>query len=184
MGKSLIIKGADFSQNGFHYEEQVIDASTLYMQGDVVVTSQNWSDLATASNSLLTGENLQGGFLQGYGSKYCCTAKGDCTDAYKVTVKTLNSLPAQGQFNGYAIILFTDNDGNIKGGLTTAASSPTPSGKTTAEGVVSSFSEFECAVPDGAKKVYSMWWGGVNGANTPFDASTTFEMKIYKRVES
>ena len=46
MGKRLIIKGADFSKNGFKYEFETKDVNTLYYKGTgtstLVVNENEW----------------------------------------------------------------------------------------------------------------------------------------------
>lgn len=179
MGKNLIIKGADFSANGFLYHEVVTDASTLYMAGDIVVTAGNFADTATATNSMLVGELTDGTLSIGGGSKYGVSAKADCSGYEKVSVKTIPNFTPQASYYGFAVLLFTDESGNIVGGLTNAAAGSTsPSGKTEGVGQSGTLTSFECAVPSGAKYVYSTFRGGATVS--PFDAGSTFEMKLYK----
>lgn len=183
MGKSLIIKGADFSANGFRYTEVVTDASTLYINNDAVATQENWSTLDTASNSKAAYESSSGSFQFIAGYKYTAYAKADCSDAQKVTVKTRAAAPPQSTIYGVAIILFTDAGGNIVGGLTNAdVDSTSPSGKTTPVGTSTDFKEYEASVPANAKYVYSVFCGGNMGSGTvsPFATGTTFEMKLIK----
>lgn len=181
MGKSLIIKGADFSANGFRYSEVVTDASTLYGANETVITSENWADLATSSNGQFACEETDGTFALSYGVKYNAYAKADCSQADKVVVKTRAASPPQSIYYGFAIILFTDAQDNIVGGYTNAPTESTsPSGKTTPLGLDTTFKEYEANVPAGAKYVYSVWGGNGSTPVSPFAPATTFEMKLIK----
>ena len=48
MGKNLIIKGADFSENGMHATVVTVDKSALYNESGVQVTSENFEDQGSA----------------------------------------------------------------------------------------------------------------------------------------
>lgn len=184
MGKSLIIKGADFSANGFKYSEIVTDASTLYINNDEVLTAENWSTLGTATNSQFVAETTSGDFMKYAGIKYNAYAKADCSDAAKVIVKTRAASPVQGIYYGFAIILFTDAQDNIVGGYTNAPiESTSPSGKTTPLGLDTTVKEYQADVPAGAKYVYSTFGGNGTTPVNPLDPSTKFEMKLIKYSE-
>lgn len=186
MGKSLIIKGADFSANGFKFTEVITDASTLYINNDEVLTNENWPTLATYTNSQFVAETTSGSFTKNYGIKYNAYAKADCSDAVKVRVKTRAASPVQSSYYGFAIILFTDAQDNIVGGYTNAPTESTsPSGKTIPLGVDFTVKEYEADVPEGAKYVYSTFGGNAYAdfdIVNPLDPSTKFEMKLIKYI--
>ncbi len=187
MGKSLIIKGADFSANGFKYSEVITDVSTLYIKNDEVLTADNWPTLSSSANSKFAAESTSGTLLLGTGIAYNAYAKADCSNADKVVVKTRAAAPPQYTFYGFAIILFTDEQGNIVGGYTNAPiGSTSPSGKTTPLGIDATIKEYEANVPTGAKYVYSTFSGNLYGSSgpvNPLDPTTKFEMKLVKYTQ-
>lgn len=186
MGKKLVIKGADFSENGFVYEEVITDASQLYYNNEGVaaaLTPEIWASMTSAQGYYATEDN-NGDVLVSYGVVNCALAFADCTGYEKVTVKTVNFLSPQSAFSngGAAIILFADSLGNVLGGLTTMPENGTsPSGNTTGEGVDQGYRSFECAVPEGATKVYSVFKPRYN-STSPFADASKFEMKMIKHI--
>lgn len=180
MGKSLIIKGADFSANGFHYEEVVQDVSTLRIKDNVVLTAENYSTLSDKANTLMAYENNAGSFIEATNLiAYTATAKADCEGWEKVRVKVRSNIYPQSTIAGVAALLFTDANNNVVGGITTMSSGSTsPSGKTSGVGIADTLRTFELAVPEGAKYVYSTYRG--TSSITPFTEDYEFEMKLVK----
>ena len=180
MGKSLIIKGADFSANGFKYQEEVTDASTLYIKNNVVLTSENYATLSSSTEGLMAYEKTNGDFI-GNSSivAYTATAKADCSGFDVVRVKVRNNVNKQSTIQGVALLLFTDENGEILGGYTTMPENDTsPSGVTTGAGNNTELRTFEMNVPAGAKYVYSTYQG--TASVTPFTSGSEFEMKLVK----
>ena len=179
MGKSLIIKGADFSANGFKYQEEVTDASTLYIKNNVVLTAENYATLSNAAEGMAAYEKTDGDFNENSILAYTATAKADCSAFDVVRVKVRNNIFKQSTIQGAALLLFTDVNGNIVGGFTTMPENDTsPSGVTTGAGTSTALRTFEMDVPSGAKYVYSTYQG--DASVTPFTSGYEFEMKLVK----
>lgn len=187
MGKKLVIKGADFSANGFALVEQVTDASTLYYYAfdvdghpDLPLTAEVWANFENG-NSIYSYEKTDGTFKTSRSvTSKIVRAVASCVGYDKVRVKTMGGLSPQSTVAGTVVLLFTDDEDNIKGGYTTmAANGTSPSGKTEGVGVPSSLTQYEMNVPAGATKVYSCYR---NTTGSPFVAPDIFEMKLIKYV--
>lgn len=186
MGKSLVINGADFSQNGFVYTEVRTDASTLYYNNngsDAELTSAIWDEL-TQAQCVYSFESTSGSFsiirnstplsVMGYAS---------CQGYEKVEVKTRTLITTpQSTIQGASILLFVDDNNNIKGGYTTMPTDGTsPSGVTEGKGSGSgSYRTFIADVPAGATKVYSFFRGGTGATPSPFDQDAPYKMTLIK----
>lgn len=188
MGKKLIIKGADFSENGFIARDEVTDASTLYIRidgVDTVLTPELWASSASSSSTGKSPyETTSGGFNIGNGLfNYSACAMADCAGYDSVEVKTTVRAGGQSTISGVGVILFTDDSNNIKGGITTrGANTESPSGKTTGIAHMTSIEVMKLDVPDGATKVYSTWKVFSSNLISPFDATNGFYMKLHKTV--
>lgn len=184
MGKKLVIKGANFSENGFVYQEVITDASQLYYNNSGVaaeLTAEIWASL-TSSQGYYASELNTGKVQVSYGVGACALAVADCEGYEKVTVKTICNLPPQSTWSngGAALLMFVDASGDVVGGITTMAQSGTsPSGKTTGAGYSTSYRSFELAVPDNATKVYSVFKPS-DVSTSPWADGTKFEMKLIK----
>lgn len=60
MGKKLIIKGADFSQNGIHEEVVILDVSALYNKSGVQITAENLSNQPNSEKVLYFAAGVNG----------------------------------------------------------------------------------------------------------------------------
>lgn len=189
MGKKLIIKGADFSENGFHYTVEEIDKSELYYKDNTQVTLQNWSSAASVSSSgnYLTHRNDSDDvYCSTY--KYCCLAGGyDATNnkavkialpanAEKVSVSTINNLSPTmvgGHLTSGVLMAFLDSNEKIVGGFSSATNQrDVGTAKLTAVGIT--FQSLEMNVPEGATHVVACYKDAAN----PLDDSSKFELKI------
>ena len=125
MGKKLVIKGADFSENGFVYELVKREITTLYNTNGATVAT---GDSVQAADSVYYYEHTNGSLQKGSGfAGACSTAYNttyidveDYTDAEIIT--TCNIEPYQG-ISGGAVMFFLDANKAIIGGLSTGASS-------------------------------------------------------------
>lgn len=126
MGKKLIIKGADFSANGFHYETVKKEITALYKYdgtlaqvGDDVPGTDGLYVYENTSGEIKYGSSLAGAVSTKSGYDGDNIEVEDYTDA---EVKSVNTIAPQGVIAGSAIMFFLDENGGIIGGLSTGDS--------------------------------------------------------------
>lgn len=153
MGKKLIIKGADFSANGFHYEMVKKEITTLYKFNGMAATigenisaldSCYWYEKAT-TGELTLASSLAGAVSTSYNLDSLVEVE-DYTDA---EVKSVNSIQPQGIVAGCAIMFFLDENKGIIGGFSTGDSTKGCVNK----GASSDERTFSMKVPASAKYV-------------------------------
>lgn len=125
MGMKMIIKGADFSENGFTYEvvEKVITtlkkadgteftlpqelekSEGVYFYEDTGKTLKNGSNLANAASTSKFNETEN--FI-------------DVEDYTDATITSANNVTPAGVVAGAAILFFLDSDKNLIGGISNA----------------------------------------------------------------
>lgn len=169
MGKSLIIKGADFSSNGFKYTKVIKTVTDLYNYQNVKI--EDWSvQMATPSNGVYYSEKAnavlgKGTALNGTASTLLIDVE-DYTHAKVYTKCNIPYSPSAPSVLGVAIMLFVDSNNKIIGGYSTANVN---SSNTISEGVgaINTMTYFEKEIPTGCRYVVCTF----NGTN----ASTLFE---------
>lgn len=164
MGKSLIIKGADFSKNGFTYKYETLDVNTLYYKGtgqaSLVQNTNIWPVSNTDGRSFYEVGDT---YSLVFNSPNCLVFKqypiGDYT---RVKIRTVANLTGN-----YVILAFLDSDSNILAGFCTTALEGkihlTPVGKE------AGYREFEMDVPEGAVSIIGGFYEEQNGLTSPFE---------------
>ena len=176
MGKSLVIKGADFSKDGFTYKYDTLDVSTLYYKG----TGQ--ASLVQNEN-VWTVSNTDGRCFYEFGDTYnlllnspnCLVFKQyPIGDYQRVKIRTVANLAGN-----YVILAFLDGNSNILAGFCTTALSGkihlTPVGKE------AGYREFEMDVPEGAVNIIGGFYEDENGLTSPFEENG-FKVTLSKVV--
>jgi hypothetical protein len=127
MGKKLVIKGADFSVNGFTYEVVTKNITTLYKsdgtvlsQGETLQSSDTRYFYETTSGELKQGGNI---------SKICVSTSSSITSTFvdvedytHAEVTTICNINPASIIKGAAIMFFLDSSMNIIGGFSTGDS--------------------------------------------------------------
>lgn len=178
MGKSLIIKDADFSNNGFRYQEVTKTITDLYNKSGSKVT--DWSvQMSLISQTIYYSEKA--GAVLGVGSNYSNAASTlliDVEDYQSATVHTKCGVAAGPTVLGCAVMLFLDANQNVIGGYSTA---PVGATNVISQGVgtVSVLTDFTKEIPSNCKYVVCTFHGA--------DASETFtkfklELKKYALI--
>lgn len=177
MGKSLVIKGADFSKNGFTYTYETLDVSTLYYKGtgqaSLVQNTNVWPVSNTDGRAFYTVNNS---YALVKDSPNCLVFKQYPIGDYKrVKIRTVANLAGT-----YVILAFLDSDSNILAGFcTTRIEGETlliPVGKE------AGYREFEMYVPDGAVNIIGGFYEDANGLTSPFEENG-FKVTLSKIVE-
>lgn len=127
MGKKLVIKGADFSANGFTYEIVKKEVTALYdkngnavAMGDTVASSSSrYFYEKTETGALSEGSALVGTASTSSGLSGTFVTVEDYTDA---EVTTTNSFGPSGVIAGVAVMFFLDSTKKILGGFSTGDS--------------------------------------------------------------
>ena len=151
MGKSLVIRSADFSEVGFklEYVEKVV--TQLYNSANEVVT--NWAEQTTYALGKYYYENdahqlVKAGNLEGIAS----TQMVDVEDYQFAQVYTKNWIGTTGSIVlGIALMVFVDANQQILGGFSTANEGLGTITK--GVGKVNSMTEFSMEIPTGTKYV-------------------------------
>lgn len=154
MGKSLIIKGADFSENGMRVTEVTLDKSALYSFSGTLITDENFNTLPNAEhwfyynrydiNKIASANNNNNRF-------YCNNFNVEDYTHLEVYMNTVSGLviPNTGCVFGIA---FTNSSGNVIEAYIDSASEQT--GEIYKK--VSSPFNTTIIIPEGATKVYIM----------------------------
>lgn len=164
MGKSLIIKGADFSKNGFTYNYETLDVSTLYYKGtgqaSLVQNANVWPVSNTDGRSFYATDNT---YSLVSNSLNCLVFKPYPIGDYKrVKIRTVANLRGR-----YVILAFLDSNSNILSGFcTTSLEGETP---LTPVGKEAGYREFEMDVPEGAVSIIGGFYEDENGLTSPFE---------------
>jgi hypothetical protein len=178
MGKSLIIKGADFSENGFKYEEVKTTISDLYNYQGVKIT--DWAvQMASGSNGVYYYEKE--GALLGKGTglaNIASTLLIDVEDYEIANVYNMCEIGPYGIVLGVAIMLFLDSTQKVIGGFSTANIGAT---NVVSEGVgqVNTLTSFSKNIPVGTKYAVCSFRG--TNAATLF---TQFKLDLIKYTVS
>lgn len=151
MGKSLIIKGADFSENGMRETVVTVDKSALYNKGGVLITAENFMSQGSPDTSYnyIKADGSAIGGASNVGVKMF-SSKFDAED-YETLVVTFANLPSGAVSTlGWQIgIGFTDsNDVPIK--------AYTANSDAIGDKIIKVAADFsgEVAIPTGTKWVY------------------------------
>ena len=174
MGKSLVIKNADFSANGFTYTEQsvtyglssLMDKTGAAIEDVTTIAIANgnwWYEQQTSAGSgvfrLMSATNLNGLASTSYATSQggddptpvSAIEVGDYEFA-EVTTKLDISTQGSGIVTGLAIMFFLDADKLLIGGLSTGNN--TISGtKCEQVGAVANVTTFKRAIPSGCKYI-------------------------------
>lgn len=177
MGKSLIIKGADFSKNGFTYKYETLDVNTLYYKGtgqaSLVQNANVWPVSNTDGRCFYATNNTYSMLLD---SQNCLVFKKyPIGDYKKVKIRTVANL-----VGSYVILAFIDSNDNILSGFcTTSTSNNTP---LTPVGKEAGYREFEMDVPNGAVNIIGGFYEDANGFTSPFEENG-FKVTLSKIVD-
>ena len=163
MGKSLVIKGADFSKNGFTYGYETLDVNTLYYKGtgqvSLVQNTNEWPVSNTDGRYFYANSDTYSLLLN---SQNCLVFKQYPIGDYKrVKIRTVANVAGR-----YVILAFIDSNEKILSGFCTTASD----GETllTPVGKEAGYREFEMDVPDGAVNIIGGFYEDANGLTSPF----------------
>jgi hypothetical protein len=178
MGKKLVIKGADFSENGFVFELVKKEITTLY-KSDGAVASPNGAIINTetryfyeyaTSGALTQGTNL---------SKACYSTSPDISGTFvdvedytDAEVTSICNFGPSGNIAGFAIMFFLDSSKNIIGGLSTGDSQVGCVNK----GASSELRTFKMSVPAGSKYVVCTFCS--NASTNVGDFKLTLSKKV------
>ena len=175
MGKSLIIKGADFSENGMRETVVTVDKSALYNKGGVLITAENllsqgnkdanYNYIKTDGSAIINATNV---------SAKIFSSKFDAED-YETLVVTFANLPSGAVSTlGWQIgIGFTDsNDVPIK--------AYTANSDATGDKIIKVPANYsgKVAIPTGTKWIY------ITDSFTKVDQLATHKVVLKKVVVS
>lgn len=164
MGKSLVIKGADFSKNGFTYNYETLDVSTLYYKGtgqaSLVQNANEWPVSNTDGRAFYAINNTYSLISD---SQNCLVFKQyPIGDYQRVKIRTVANLAGR-----YVILAFLDSNSNILSGFcTTQGVGDIP---LTPVGKEAGYREFEMDVPEGAVSIIGGFYEDENGLTSPFE---------------
>lgn len=164
MGKSLVIKGADFSKNGFTYNYETLDVNTLYYKGtgqaSLVQNTNVWPVSNTDGRSFYAAGDTYSLIIN---SPNCLVFKQyPIGDYQRVKIRTVANLAGK-----YVILAFIDSDYKVLSGFcTTSREGETP---LTPVGKEAGYREFEMDVPEGAVSIIGGFYEDENGLTSPFE---------------
>lgn len=130
MGKKLVIKGADFSANGFHFEIVKKEVTKLVKkdgsevsQGDTIDKADSVYYYEQANKGYLAAGSNFGGAVSTSSSFAAGGAVDiDVEDYTDAEVTSTLVIPGQSSIAGVAIMFFLDSSKNIIGGFSTGDS--------------------------------------------------------------
>lgn len=179
MGKALIIKGADFSANGFHYQTVRREITTLYdytgnvktTVADLPVSQAVYFYEDSSTHALAVGGSLGGAVStsNGLGNRTYVEVE----DYKKAIVTSRVSVGGSGVIGGLAVLFFLDENLNIVGGLSSGNSNTCRN-----VGLSNELRTFEVDIPATAKYAVATMMG-----NETIDLSN-FKLVLEKQVIS
>ena len=151
MGKSLIIKGADFSKNGFKYEYETKEVNTLYYKGTgtaSMIVNENEYPVSEANGKCWYNAAHNDTYTLLAAQNSCAFKRYPVGDYIRVKVRTVCA--NQGD---YVILGCVNADDKLIGGFVTT--SPDYSGNIvlTPVGCADGYREFEMNIPEGTVDV-------------------------------
>lgn len=181
MGKSLIIKGADFSKNGFTYRYETLDVNTLYYKGtgqaSLIQNANEWP-VAEADGKVwynATHDNtytLLGGFQNS-----CVFKRYPVGDYTKVKVRTVCA-----NRGDYLILGCVDSNEKLLGGFIAAFPERYKGVILTPVGHADGYREFEMNIPEGTAYIIATFNDTTTGNYSPF-GENGFKVTLSKVAE-
>lgn len=181
MGKSLIIKGADFSKNGFNYEYETKEVNTLYYKGTgtatLVINENEWPVAKEYGKAWYNATHDNTYTLLGKCQNSCVFKRYPVGDYTKVKVRTVCA-----NAGDYVILGCVDANEKLLGGFVTT--SPNYSGNIvlTPVGFADGYREFEMNIPEGTVDVIASFNDTIEGNYSPFGDSG-FKVTLSKVAE-
>lgn len=167
MGKSLIIKGADFSKNGFTYEYETKEVNTLYYKGNGVATlvvNENEWPVEQVDGKVWYNSKHDNTYTLLPNCENSCVLKsypvGDYTN---VKVRTVCA-----NRGDYVILGCVNADNKLIGGFVTTSPSYSGSIVLTPVGHADGYREFEMNIPEGTVNVIATFNDTIEGNYSPF----------------
>lgn len=167
MGKSLIIKGADFSTNGFTYEYESEVVKKLYYkgtgQGSLVEDVNVWPVANADGRIFYNSAHDDNYYMLTSGVNCLVFKKYPVGDYIKVKVRTVCALGGD-----YVILACLDSNEKLLGGFVTTSPSYSGSIVLTPVGEANGYREFEMDIPEGTTHVIAGFYDTTDGNYSPF----------------
>lgn len=167
MGKSLIIKGADFSTNGFTYEYDSTVVKKLYYkgtgQGSLVEDVNVWPVADADGKGFYNLAHDNNYTLLLSGANCLAFKKYPVGDYTNVKVRTVAALGGD-----YVILACLDSNEKLLGGFVTTSPSYSGSIVLTPVGEANGYREFEMDIPEGTTHVIAGFYDTAAGSYNPF----------------
>lgn len=181
MGKSLVIKGADFSKNGFTYGYETLDVNTLYYKGTgqaTLIQNVNEWPVAEADGKVWYNATHDNTYtLLGSCENSCVFKRYPVGDYTKVKVRTVCA-----NRGDYVILGCVDANDKLLGGFVTTLPEGYKGVILTPVGFADGYREFEMNIPEGTAYIIATFNDTATGNYSPF-GENGFKVTLSKVAE-